>query len=62
MNELKHENIVNLVDETCEGLVFEYLKNGELFDYIAKKKFSEKLTRYYFRQLIYCLKYMHHEK
>ena len=41
-------------------LALEYAENGELFDYIAETgSFSEPVTRYYFRQLISALEYMH---
>lgn len=32
-----------------KNVVFEYLSNGELFDVVAKKKFSERVAKFYFR-------------
>ena len=74
MNELKHENLVRLHgvrenatykrrDEStysCFAIILEYVGGGELFDFIAETgKFSEKVTRTYFHQMMNGLYHMH---
>ena len=74
MKQLKHENLVQLVDvrenatykrkdETvyhCYAIVLEFVGGGELFDFIAETgKFSEKVSRTYFHQMMNGLHYMH---
>ena len=74
MKQLNHENLVKLVDvrenatykkndetsEQCFAIVLEYIGGGELFDFIADTgKFSEKVTRTYFHQMMNGLYYMH---
>lgn len=50
-------------DETaysCLAIVLEYVGGGELFDFVAETgKFSEKVTRTYFHQMMNGLHYMH---
>jgi len=74
LKKLKHPSIVKLHGYSDEASVkrkdgsildiayiaLDYVKNGELFDYIAQTdRFSEAEARYYFRQLIDALDYMH---
>lgn len=40
----------------------EYAEKGDFFSYVVKKKFSDPIIRYYFRQLIDGLEYLHGEK
>ncbi len=48
----KKENVIYIVLELATG--------GELFDYVATTgKFDEKIARFYFRQLIEGLDYVH---
>ena len=76
MSQLNHENIVNLVEYNKDGIVekangakepviyiiLELATGGELFDYVATTgKFSEKISRYYFQQLISGLEYVHNK-
>lgn len=53
-------------DETsykCFAIILEYVDGGELFDLIAETgKFSEKVTRTYFCQMMQGLHYMHSKK
>jgi serine/threonine protein kinase len=37
----------------------EYAPNGEFFDYVAKKPFSEELARFYLKQLVHGIKHIH---
>lgn len=63
LHELKHPNILNMVEYNKDGvvhysngkqekviyIVLELAKGGELFDYIAVGgKFSEQICRFYF--------------
>lgn len=41
------------------NIVYEYLSNGEVFDIISKKKFSERVAKFYFKQLMNAVKYIH---
>ena len=74
MSQLNHLNIVNLVEYSKDGvveksngvkepviyIVLELATGGELFDYVATTgKFSEKISRFYFQQLIEGLDYVH---
>ena len=74
MKQLKHENLVQLHavrenatykrrDETtypCFAIILEYVGGGELFDFIAETgKFSEKVSRTYFHQMMNGLYHMH---
>ncbi|KAJ6421850.1 hypothetical protein OIU84_026886 [Salix udensis] len=56
MRKLNHPNIVKIIEvlasKTKIYCVMEYVKGGELFAKIAKGRFSEDLSRKYFRQLI----------
>ncbi|KAM3136501.1 hypothetical protein pb186bvf_011459 [Paramecium bursaria] len=74
MKELNHPNLVNLI-EFNEAMIYqkrngvksnrvvivvELASGGELFEYVAQTgKFSEEISRYYFRQLIEGLSYIH---
>jgi serine/threonine protein kinase len=74
MSNLSHSNIVNLVEYNKDGVVeksdgtkepviyitLELATGGELFDYVATTgRFSEPIARFYFRQLIDGLDYVH---
>jgi serine/threonine protein kinase len=74
MSKLKHGYIVNLVEYNKEGvlekedgttktvfyIVLELASGGELFDFVAQTgAFREDVARYYFRQLIEGLEYVH---
>ncbi|KAL4468365.1 hypothetical protein ABPG72_012259 [Tetrahymena utriculariae] len=56
---LSHENIIEMVSFDKKNVVLEYLANGELFDVVAKQKFSERVAKFYFRQLINAIQYIH---
>lgn len=74
MKALQHENLVRLYDVRenaiyrkkddstyeCFAIVLEYVGGGELFDFVAETgRFSEKVTRTYFHQMMNGLYYMH---
>jgi serine/threonine protein kinase len=74
MSKLSHPNIVNLIEYSKEGvveksngakknviyIVLELATGGELFDYVATTgKFNERIARFYFRQLVEGLGYVH---
>lgn len=64
MKELRHQHICQLMQviETDEKIfmILEYCPGGELFDYIvAKDRLSESEARFFFRQIIAALAYIH---
>lgn len=61
LRQLDHKNIMKMHAETENGIVLELLEGGELFDLIdiPKKPFPVKIARFYFRQLLEGLLYMH---
>jgi serine/threonine protein kinase len=74
MSTLSHPNIVNLIEYSADGtvekangakekviyIVLELATGGELFDYVATTgRFSETIARFYFKQLIEGLDYVH---
>ena len=74
MSTLTHPNIVNLIEYSKDGfieksngakesviyIVLELAAGGELFDYVATTgRFQETIARFYFRQLIEGLDYVH---
>ena len=74
MSQLNHPNIVKLFEYSDKGvlekpsgkkipvlyLIFDLITGGELFDYVAVSgRFSDKMARHYFRQLIEALEFMH---
>ncbi len=64
MRELRHQHICQLMQviETDEKIfmVLEYCPGGELFDYIvAKDRLTESEARFFFRQIISALAYIH---
>ncbi|KAK9681907.1 hypothetical protein RND81_10G035900 [Saponaria officinalis] len=63
MSRLCHPNIVRLFEvmasKTKIYFVLELVKGGELFAKVAKGRFSEDLSRHYFRQLISAISYCH---
>jgi serine/threonine protein kinase len=70
---LNHKNIVNLVKVSEQGtysskgsqkkvayVALELVSGGELFDWVSNSgEFSEPVARYYFKQLLEGLNYMH---
>ena len=66
LKKLRHKNIIQLYDimESKRNLYFvmEYCKNGELFDYIVKKKrLKEPEACCFFQQLINGVEYLHNQ-
>ncbi|KAL9249766.1 CBL-interacting serine/threonine-protein kinase 14-like protein [Drosera capensis] len=63
MRRLRHPNIIRLhevmASKTKIYFVIDFAKGGELFAKVAKGRFSEDLTRRYFRQLISAVGYCH---
>lgn len=64
MKDLRHQHICQLMQviETEDKIfmVLEYCPGGELFDYIvAKDRLPEDEARYFFRQIISALAYIH---
>ena len=73
MKELKHLNIVEMIShgqaeyikangkkKTVYHIVLEIADGGELFDYISEcGKFSERVARFYFKQLLSGLDHCH---
>ena len=63
MSRLNHQHIVKLHEimatKTKIYFVMEFVKGGELFAKIAKGRFSEDLSRKYFRQLVSAVGYCH---
>lgn len=63
MKRLRHRNIVKLHEVSASKskiyFVMEFVKGGELFAKVAKGRFSEDLSRRYFRQLISAVGYCH---
>lgn len=63
MHRLRHPNIVRLYEVLATKskiyFVMEFAKGGELFAKIAKGRFSEDLSRRYFKQLISAVGYCH---
>lgn len=74
LKHLSHPNVVTLLDYSENStavredrskvsviyLALEYIKNGEIFEYIAETgKFSEPTARYFFNQLLDALEYIH---
>ncbi len=73
-----HPNIIKILDfqekarytkrngqvQVRTFIVLQYARGGCLFDYICQSRlpFSEKITRYYFHQLIEALEYCHSKK
>ena len=74
MKELRHPNIINIIDycsnwtvTNSSGLsmnvaymVLEFAEAGEMFDYISETgKFNENEARYFFHQLIDVIEFIH---
>ena len=74
MSQLDHPNLVRLYEFSDKGvlakrsgknipilyLIFDLITGGELFDYVAiSGRFSDRLARHYFRQLVDALEFMH---
>lgn len=60
----KHKYIVNLVDNTDTCLVLELVENDELYTYLETsskigKKLPLEIARYYFKQILEAVKYIH---
>lgn len=66
MIRLNHPNVLKIMSSSTEVIngeakgvaVLEYCPHGELLDFIALRKFSEPVSRYFFRQLIEGLRYI----
>ncbi|CAK86928.1 unnamed protein product (macronuclear) [Paramecium tetraurelia] len=59
-----HSNVIKLYEilesESCVYLVMEYVKGGELYEYIIKKKYlPEHIAVRYFQQLVFATEYLH---
>ncbi|KAL9236167.1 hypothetical protein vseg_010868 [Gypsophila vaccaria] len=63
MRNLRHPNIIRLIEvlatKTKVYFILEFAKGGELFAKVAKGRFSEDLSRKYFRQLVSAVGYCH---
>ncbi len=74
MEELHHENLIKLISVRqnalyarkiglsyrCFAIILEYAAGGELFDFVAETgRFSEKVSRTYFHQMMNGIHYMH---
>lgn len=74
MEELHHENLIRLISVRqnalysrkeglsyrCFAIILEYAAGGELFDFVAETgRFSEKVARTYFHQMMNGIHYMH---
>eukprot|EP01130_Rhizamoeba_saxonica_P007126 TRINITY_DN2866_c0_g2_i1.p1 TRINITY_DN2866_c0_g2~~TRINITY_DN2866_c0_g2_i1.p1 ORF type:complete len:652 (-),score=132.18 TRINITY_DN2866_c0_g2_i1:31-1986(-) len=64
LKRLDHPNIVKLLDvfelDDITYLVFEYVSNGELFDFLVQNnRLDEKLARKFIRQIISAVEYCH---
>ena len=59
LGELSHPNIIKMIASDKKNVVLEYLSNGELFDVIAIKRMNERVAKFYFRELISALAYIH---
>lgn len=70
---MQHGNIIRLIEARMDSkkvkpdgqekqvafIVLELVTGGELFDFVALKNFSEPISRFYFRQLMQALHYVH---
>ncbi|CAD8103409.1 unnamed protein product [Paramecium sonneborni] len=64
LRKVSHPNVIKLYEilesESCVYLVMEYVKGGELYDYIIKKKYlPENIAVRYFQQLVFATEYLH---
>jgi len=75
LSRFNHNHVIRLIEKKLDGkkfenhdsfpksvhyLVLEYAKKGELFDYIKLNSgFFNKIARYFFRQIIFGLEYLH---
>lgn len=74
LSKLQHLNVLNVIEPTKKGkvessdgstkdvlyVVLELAKGGELFDYLMETgKFGEKLSRFYFKQMIEGIEHIH---
>lgn len=59
LSSLSHPNIVKLITYDKKSIVLEYLSNGELFEIIAASRMSERVAKFYFRELMSALKHAH---
>lgn len=60
--EFNEDATVNRSDGKTDSVAYmtlELVPNGELFDYVALRKFSPKVCRFYCKQILNCLHYMH---
>lgn len=56
-----NSHVIQLLDQLENSLVFEYLPNYELYDYLAasNSKFPTNVARYYFKQIIETIQFIH---
>ncbi|KAK2964485.1 putative serine/threonine protein kinase [Blattamonas nauphoetae] len=63
MKQLDHPNIVKVYDGVPGAkstyIVMELIRGGELFDLVARQKLPEAHARYFFRQMLSAVLYMH---
>ena len=64
LTQLEHKNVIKTFEiiksNTIYYLIMEYCEKGELFNYIvSKKRFNDKLSSFFFYQLISGLSYLH---
>ena len=64
LTQLEHKNVIKTFEiiksNTIYYLIMEYCEKGELFNYIvSKKRFNDKLSSFFFYQLISGLSYIH---
>ena len=64
MRKLNHPNITKILetfeDEQFYFIIMEYINGGNLFSYVKKRrKLSEKIAKFLFKQIILCLMYIH---
>lgn len=62
---LDHPHIIDIYDACCHEdgawvyFVMEYMKGGELFDYVISGEVEEEVARKFFRQLVSAVEYCH---
>jgi serine/threonine-protein kinase HSL1, negative regulator of Swe1 kinase len=59
LSSLIHPNIVKMIASDKKNVVLEYLSNGELFEIISTRRMTERVGKFYFKELISALKYAH---
>ncbi|EGR33281.1 protein kinase domain protein, partial [Ichthyophthirius multifiliis] len=61
LQDLQHPNIVKILDFDQQNILLEYMENGELFSFVEKKALPENIARFYFKQLIIAVQYIHEQ-